>query len=376
MARTTVRGSQIRDDSVEIIDLSEFAVITGIGLNVTVKAGRIRNDATLIDVNSASLLMISNATNYIEVDTNGVISTNGSEFDMVYSMPLAIVITSSNAISSIIDKRTWLSILTVGPTGPQGLRGFIGATGSQGPTGPQGTVFTWKGLWVSPGPYVVNNCVEYLHRGYICIAPATTQLPTDTGYWSLFADQGPTGPRGATGPTGPTGPSGGPPGPTGPTGPSGGPPGPTGAASTITGPQGPTGPRGLTGPKGTNGILNGQLTPPTSGIGEDGDYYFSTIMNYLYGPKAGGVWPSGYVAMVGPRGPQGIQGNRGNTGPQGPTGAQGPIGPTGNFDPMPVTYVGAGEGLIVWKISVVNGNLDFSASNDGGPYVSKYAINF
>jgi len=54
----------------------------------------------------------------------------------------------------------------------------------------------------------------------------------------------------------------------------------------------------LIGPSGTNGtngntILNGTSTPPSSGLGADGDFYLNTTTRVLYGPKASGAWPSG-----------------------------------------------------------------------------------
>ena len=44
---------------------------------------------------------------------------------------------------------------------------------------------------------------------------------------------------------------------------------------------------------GTNGktILSGTAAPTTEGV--DGDFYIRTSTNYIYGPKAGGVWPAG-----------------------------------------------------------------------------------
>ena len=136
------------------------------------------------------------------------------------------------------------------------------------------TCIVWKGDWVSPGPYAINDCVQYLGSSYICIVPATTELPTDTGHFTLLAGLGLTGPTGPQGPTGPSGAD----GATGPTGPSG--------ANGATGPQGPTGPTGL------------GLTGPT-----------------------------------GPQGPTGATGPAGATGPTGPSGADGATGPQGPTTP-------------------------------------------
>lgn len=127
---------------------------------------------------------------------------------------------------------------------------------------------------------------------------------------------GPTGPTGPTGSTGPAGPPGAPTGATGPTGPIG-PAGPVGA------PTGPTGPTGTDG----NTILSG-FGPPSNALGVDGDYYLDLTTYTLYGPKAGGMWPTPGQNLIGPTG------NSGPTGPAGPSGGPaGPIGPTGPAGP-------------------------------------------
>ena len=141
---------------------------------------------------------------------------------------------------------------------------------------------------------------------------------------------GPEGPPGPVGPAGPQGPPGadstvpGPQGPTGPTGPTGatGSQGPQGVkgdtgATGSQGPQGATGTTGATGPgvapggtagqvlskiDGTNfntqwttpaagggaTILNGS-GPPSTAIGNPGDYYEDTLNGVLYGPKTAGI---------------------------------------------------------------------------------------
>lgn len=69
--------------------------------------------------------------------------------------------------------------------------------------------------------------------------------------------------------------------------------------SMATGPQGPTGEAGADGTDGTNGngILNG-ATPPSNGLGVDGDYYINNNTKVFYGPKAAGVWPAGVSLIV------------------------------------------------------------------------------
>lgn len=93
-------------------------------------------------------------------------------------------------------------------------------------------------------------------------------------------------------------------------------------ADGATGPQGPTGATGATGAAGADGadgntILYGTAAPTTEGV--DGDFYIRTTTNFIYGPKAAGVWPAG-VSLVGPTGATGATGA---TGPAGADGADG-----------------------------------------------------
>jgi hypothetical protein len=96
----------------------------------------------------------------------------------------------------------------VGPEGPQGLIGLTGATGARG--------LTWRGAWVSPTFYSIDDAVSFNGTSYICISnsiittnPAITPLK-----WSVLAAKGAQGITGTTGSTGAPGPPG-PPGPPG-----------------------------------------------------------------------------------------------------------------------------------------------------------------
>ena len=68
---------------------------------------------------------------------------------------------------------------------------------------------------------------------------------------------------------------------------------PTG--TSLIGPPGSDGVDGLDGTDGVDGntLLNGTSSPPGSGVGADGDFYFNTTTRILYGPKAAGAWPAG-----------------------------------------------------------------------------------
>ena len=256
-----------------------------------------------------------------------------------------------------------------GATGPQGPIGLTGATGPQGPTGTNGT----NGINGLDGKTVLNGTSNPTsgigNDGDFYINTTSNEIfgPKTAGVWgsgtSLVGPQGivgatgPQGPIGLTGTTGPQGPIGltgatGPQGPIGLTGATG-PQGPIGLTG-ATGPQGPTGTNGTNGINGLDGktVLNG-TSNPTSGIGNDGDFYINTTSNEIFGPKTAGVWGSG-TSLVGPQGiagatgPQGPIGLTGATGPQGPigltgaTGPQGPIGLTGATGPQgPIGLTGA-----------------------------------
>ena len=157
---------------------------------------------------------------------------------------------------------------------------------------------------------------------------------------------GPVGPTGATGPTGPAGPA----GATGPAGPAG--------------PAGPTGPAGANGTNGTNGntILNGTGAPASS-LGNNGDFYIDTAADVLYGPKAGGTWPSTGVSLVGPQGPAGP------TGPQGPAGSAGSYACTtdgGAPGTVQVSYTTGSNNAVTFTYACVAPTTDANCTHSDG----------
>lgn len=226
---------------------------------------------------------------------------------------------------------------------------YAGTSGSSTP-GPAGT----DGLNLLNGTIDPGSTTGVDGEFYINTTTNTLFGPKVSGLWpagvSLVGADGATGPQGpagndgADGATGPQGPAGndGADGATGPQGPAGndgadgatGPQGPAGndGADGATGPQGPAGndgADGAQGPAGNDGlnVLNGAIDP-APGDGVDGEFYFNTTSNTLFGPKAGGSWPIG-VPLIGPQGPAGNDGADGATGSQGPVGPQGPAGNDG-----------------------------------------------
>lgn len=79
------------------------------------------------------------------------------------------------------------------------------------------------------------------------------------------------------------------------------------AGFSIIGPAGAAGTNGIDGAT----ILNG-LAAPSNAVGRNGDFFLNTNTNTFYGPKAGGIWPTGF-SIVGPAGTAGTNGTNGNS---------------------------------------------------------------
>jgi hypothetical protein len=89
---------------------------------------------------------------------------------------------------------------------------------------------------------------------------------------------------------------------------------------------------GEDGTHGTNGldgrtILNG-AGAPSNATGSSNDFYLDRTTHVLYGPKMGGVWPSG-VPLIGPPGEDGADGVDGQDGVDGVDGQDGGDGQDG-----------------------------------------------
>ena len=122
MPQTTVRSEQIKDESILIDDLRDFAPENGGGLNLTVRPGRIRNDNTITDKIQQTVALTDATTNYVEIDSAGVATANTVGFT-TGKLAVATVVTAAGAITTITDKRTWIAVAGAGSglTQPQVL---------------------------------------------------------------------------------------------------------------------------------------------------------------------------------------------------------------------------------------------------------------
>jgi hypothetical protein len=197
-----------------------------------------------------------------------------------------------------------------GPQGPQGIQGTQGPPGPSGVQGPPGPASTVPGPAGAQGPkgdkVDIANTVLYGAAdptgaqgvdGNFYINTTTNFIfgPKASGAWPAGTSL--VGPQGIQGPQGPLGPQG------------------VQGSQGIQGVQGPVGPQGTAG----NTVLYG-ASDPVAGTGIDGNFYINTTSNFMFGPKASGVWPAG-ISLIGPQGIQGIQGIQG---PQGTPGAGSP----------------------------------------------------
>lgn len=65
--------------------------------------------------------------------------------------------------------------------------------GVDGVDGEDGLDINWRGVYDNSASYVVNDSVFYNGSSYICILNSSGNLPTNTTYWNLMAQQGSAG---------------------------------------------------------------------------------------------------------------------------------------------------------------------------------------
>lgn len=124
MAKTTIPTQQVRDDNLLIQDLYDFAVISAGSLDVTIQAGRIRNDNVITEKIAQTITVANNSTSYVEIDGSGVASSNTVGFT-AGSIPLAVVVSASGVVTSITEKRTWVAIGGASSPTPTFARTFL-----------------------------------------------------------------------------------------------------------------------------------------------------------------------------------------------------------------------------------------------------------
>ena len=96
----------------------------------------------------------------------------------------------------------------------------------------------------------------------------------------------------------------------------------------LRGLKGRVGARGYVGPSGVDGKTIWSGTENSVAAGKEGDLFFNTTTQRMYGPKTAEGWGEG-VSVVGPAGEQGEKGDAGEKGEKGDRGDQGEAGSAG-----------------------------------------------
>ncbi|MGZ3945622.1 MAG: hypothetical protein ACXVJB_11825 [Mucilaginibacter sp.] len=125
--------------------------------------------------------------------------------------------------------------------------------------------------------------------------------------------------------------------------------------SMQTGPAGPAGTSGANGTNGSDGktVLNGTTDPSNLYTGTDGDFYINTSNFTFFGPKAGGIWPTG-TSLAGADGAVGAGVATGGTTGQVLSKHSGTDYDTGWIDP-PATGAAAPDGIITGLALSISG---------------------
>jgi hypothetical protein len=95
-----------------------------------------------VDVTEQTIGLTNNATNYVEVNDAGTVSSNTTGFTSG-RIPIAVVTTSGGSISSISDKRSWIHVGGGGGASPLTTKGDIhgfSTTDARIPVGSNGQV--------------------------------------------------------------------------------------------------------------------------------------------------------------------------------------------------------------------------------------------
>lgn len=83
-------------------------VTAGAGLNADYEGGQVWIAGAFYTIAAGTLTLADDATNYVFVDSTGTVTSNTTGFP-TESLPLAIVVTASGAITSVTDQRAYLS---------------------------------------------------------------------------------------------------------------------------------------------------------------------------------------------------------------------------------------------------------------------------
>lgn len=86
---------------------------THTGLDFAYGIGVVRNDNVVNKVVAGTVTLVDNSTNYIEVDSDGIVSANQLGYTSG-QIPLFTVTTVSGTVTEVVDDRSFFSVATDG----------------------------------------------------------------------------------------------------------------------------------------------------------------------------------------------------------------------------------------------------------------------
>lgn len=183
-----LKNNQTRSDAqapTTLLTRSDFLVTNGTGLLVNVGIGILPSGA---QVAAQTGIAITNATNYVQLNSSGVASVNTSGFTDGYS-PLAVVVASAGAITSNSDRRPWIdtkgaasSTLTKATTATSGFGTGAIITNSAGVLG---EIVPGAGF-ATAAAIAVGTAGSILVNGGALGTPASGNFGSGTFTWPTF----------------------------------------------------------------------------------------------------------------------------------------------------------------------------------------------
>ncbi|RCX32087.1 DUF2793 domain-containing protein [Thioalbus denitrificans] len=104
-------GTRWREAPIRIVAMQDFSQDPGTttGLTFGYRAGRVRNDSAVTDVSAGTVALTASGTNYVELTGAGTVLANTSAYTSG-RIPLYTVVTDGSGITSVTDRRTWVSL--------------------------------------------------------------------------------------------------------------------------------------------------------------------------------------------------------------------------------------------------------------------------
>jgi len=173
----------VRQENENIRILNENNRIDNEDERITNEQGRVSAENTRV---SSENTRISNENTRISNENTRIASENARNVFQAYNGSTSYVVGNKvayngssyvciqNSLGNLPTNTSyWLLIASKGDQGIQGLKGN-----------------QWKGAYNAGTKYVVDDVVSYNGSSYICILASLNNLPTNTTYFSLFAQKG------------------------------------------------------------------------------------------------------------------------------------------------------------------------------------------